>query len=442
MIIHNKLPQRLRFYYGWYIVAIAFLAAAVDVGFLGYIFSLFIKPMGAELGWSRSELSIGATVGTIGSGLLGLVVGPLVDKYGSRIIMVVGGVALCAVYFGLASVTQLWVFIALYTIGRAIALSAEGGVATTTALANWFVKKRGRAMGLSSVGTNIGIIIMVPATQLVIDAFGWRAGWAWIGIIIWPVLIIPAGIFVRRRPEDLGLLPDGASTAADNLTTTSQEAATTTKPKVEVSWTRKEALRTRTFWLLLMAQEIISVTQTAVVFHIAAYYNDIGVPTTIAATAVSALGLGGFFSRIAWGFIVERVSVYYCMLAAAVGTIVAVTTLTLANGAVMAFVSAFLYGFWMGGLLTLGGIAWADYYGRQFQGAIRGTAWAFQAVGHGAGPLIAALVYDMTQSYRMAYATLDGALFISLALLFFTKPPKKRETDPGVETIPVKEAAI
>ena len=91
MILHNKLPQRLRFYYGWYIVAVAFLAAAVDVGFLGYIFGLFLKPMGGDLGWSRSEMSIGATVGTIGSGVLGLIVGPLVDKYGSRVIMVVGG---------------------------------------------------------------------------------------------------------------------------------------------------------------------------------------------------------------------------------------------------------------------------------------------------------------------------------------------------------------
>lgn len=142
-------------------------------------------------------------------------------------------------------------------------------------------------MGLSSVGTNIGIIIMVPVTQLVIDAFGWRAGWAWLGIVIWPVLVLPAGIFVRRRPEDLGLLPDGDDPSPP-VTTNGEAAPTASQASTEVSWTRKQALRTRTFWLLLMAQEIISVTQTAVVFHIAAYYNDIGVPTAVAALAVSA----------------------------------------------------------------------------------------------------------------------------------------------------------
>ncbi|MSQ15603.1 MAG: MFS transporter [Dehalococcoidia bacterium] len=152
--------------------------------------------------------------------------------------------------------------------------------------------------------------------------------------------------------------------------------------------------------------------------------------------------MGGFFSRVAWGFIVERVSVYYCMLAAAVGTIIAVTILTLANGAIMAFVSAFLYGFWMGGLLTLGGIAWADYYGRQFQGTIRGTAWAFQSIGHGAGPLIAALVYDLTNSYRLAYGTLDAALLISLALLFFAKPPRHAASDHVFGLVQAKEGPV
>ena len=304
--------------------------------------------------------------------------------------MLVTGVAMM-----LLSLTQsLLVFYLLFCMARMnwaepFDLGIYGGVN------NWFVARRAFATSVATLAQMAGLIAMPLIAQLAMMQHGWRAGWLAIGSVTLLIGFLPVWLFMVRRPEDLGLVPDrrAADDAADGAT----KAAQTNYP--EPSFSRKQSIGTSAFWLLLLYTVLVYPVQAGVSLHQAAHLIERGIGPTTAATIVGTFSLMSAVASIACGLLPRRVQIRYPL--ALIGGFLAAGTLTMIgiSSRGQGYFAAALFGLGIGGVLTLLPIAWADYFGRANFAAIRGIALSVQVIAQAAGPLLSGALHDWTGSY-------------------------------------------
>jgi MFS family permease len=258
-----------RVFYGWYILGVAMLGAFLAAGTSQLFMSIMLKPLADDLGWSRTATTVAITIGTILGGLLSPFVGRLADRYGPRLLSTLGALILTATYFSLAGMTELWQFYVIYIVGRGLTTSMLSGVVPSTAAANWFRRMRGRALGLIAMCIPLGGSALSFVGQLIIEGPGWRTVFLVFGSTSLVLLVLPAALILRRRPEEMGLLPDGAPSSAG-----AQTPGPRPRRGDEFGWTLGEALHTPALWLLGAAATLGSMANTAVGFHQVAYYTD------------------------------------------------------------------------------------------------------------------------------------------------------------------------
>ncbi|HEX2171948.1 MAG TPA: MFS transporter, partial [Dehalococcoidia bacterium] len=198
-----------RLFYGWVIVAVMATAGALSMALGTLNFGLFVKPMGDELGFGRSVFGWAQSTRQVSSAVTAPLVGSLIDRFGARLLLaaaaiITGGAVAC-----LAFISAGWQLVALYAFMGVVGMSGPGALVTTVPVAKWFVRQRAKAMAFLSLGIPAGGLIFVPLTQVFIDAFGWRTAWILLALIGAGAIIPLSLFFVRRQPEDLGLLPDG-----------------------------------------------------------------------------------------------------------------------------------------------------------------------------------------------------------------------------------------
>ena len=238
---------RGRFYYGWVIVATLIVAGFTQVGEYNPALSVFIDPFEQDFGWSRSDISLAVTIGTFAGGIISPFSGWILDRYGARSVLLV-----CQVIYGAALISlgflqgSLMHFIVAYGIGRA-AVTGGSLLAIQVAIANWFVRRRGRAMGIARMGDRLSQAIAPALVALMARGWGWRSAWIALGVSTFAIATLPTFLLVRRRPEDMGLMPDG-----DPVPIATAGAAPTAA-ELEEQWTLREALHVRSFWLILCA---------------------------------------------------------------------------------------------------------------------------------------------------------------------------------------------
>ncbi|MCX6024066.1 MAG: MFS transporter, partial [Chloroflexi bacterium] len=240
-------PPRL--FYGWYIVLVAFLGFFMSTGVSLYAFGVLIKPMSEDLGWSRSTLLAANTLATVTGALVSPWVGKLVDRHGTRFITALSAFMVGATFLPIGWVQSVWQFHLLYGVSNGMFRPGMSALSGPTAVANWFVRKRGRAMGWVATGVSMGGLLLVPLTQWIVGQWGWRTAWMALGLLTWVMMIAPALLILRRRPEDMGLLPDGDPPRPPQVRAGGAPAAAQEEP----GWTAAAALRTRAFWLVLIA---------------------------------------------------------------------------------------------------------------------------------------------------------------------------------------------
>ena len=202
--------SRGKVFHGWYIVAISAIAGAAS-SVVVYSFGLFFDPMHESLGWSRTTVSLALTIMILTGMIMSPVFGPIVDrKHGAMILMVGGGVVLGVSLMLTSQVTQIWQFYFLIGVAYGMSATAIGPqIVTPTVIAKWFIRMRGRAIAIVSMGQNAGAVVFVPLTAFIIVGFGWRDAWFVLGIVAF-ILVVPlSALFVRRTPEDVQLVPDG-----------------------------------------------------------------------------------------------------------------------------------------------------------------------------------------------------------------------------------------
>ena len=408
-----------RFFYGWVIVGVMAASGAVSMAMGSLNFGLFIKPMGDQLGIGRAAFGWAQTARQGAGALSSPIIGPLLDRFGSRVMLPVSALATGAAMIGLANMSVSWHLIVLFAVMGFAGMSGPGALVTSVPVLKWFVRDRGRALSFMSLGIPIGALLFVPLTQILIDAVGWRNAWVILAALGVAVIVPLSAVFVRRQPEDMGQLPDGATPLTDADGETPSNA-----PVDEVSWATRDALRSPTLWRLVVAFCVVQLATGTVALHRIPDFMDRGLDARLVsyATAFDAVCAGA--ATFAFGMLVGRVPVRFLgglgfsMLAAA-----SVLTIYADNVPIMALSMA-IFGLGIGGMMFLNNFIWADYFGRENVGAIRGLVNPINLAVGGLGAPVAGYIYDFTGTYEVAWWVGVALMTFGAILTVMTGPPR------------------
>lgn len=414
------LAARLPFYYGWVVLFCLCCAGFSRQGPGVATLSVFVEPLTREFGWSRTALSGAVSLAGVLTALLAPLLGPLLDRHGSRAVLCFAVLGTGAAMLLLSLTNSLLAFYVLFCVAR-VNWAGPFELGIYGAVSNWFVARRPFATSVATVAQMAGLVAMPLLASLAMVGHGWRAGWLAIGMVTLLVGFVPTWLLMVRRPEDIGLVPDG-------LVGTAGRDGGTAPHSAEPRFSRAEALRTPAFWLLLLYTVLVYPVQAGVSLHQAPHLIERGIDPTVAATIVSTFSAFSGVASIACGFLPRALPVRYPMaliggcLAAGAAAMIGISA---TRGA---YLAASVFGFGVGGILTLLPLAWADYFGRANFGAIRGLALSAQVIAQAVGPLLSGALHDWTGNYRLSLQifTVLSVLAVAAALTA-RRPPVAQE---------------
>jgi MFS transporter, OFA family, oxalate/formate antiporter len=415
-ILPLLLSARLPVFYGWVVLACLCCAGFARQGPAVATLSVFVEPLTREFGWSRTALSGAVSLGGLLAAIAAPLIGPVLDRRGSRLVLcaavLVNGIALLL----LSLTPSLLVFYLLFCIAR-MSWAAPFELGLYGALNNWFVRRRATASSLATLAQQIGLVAMPLLAQFAMLQQGWRAGWLALGAATLLVGFVPTWLLLVRRPEDLGLLPDGAVARTDP--DLAMRAATP-----EPAFSRRQALRTGSFWLLLLYTVLIFPVQAGVSLHQAPFLIERGIDPTIAATIVSFFSALSAVATVVCGALPRALPIRYPL--AATGAIMTLGVLLMlgVHSAPHGYLAAGVFGFGIGAILTLLPVAWADYFGRAHFGAIRGIALPAQVLSQAAGPLLSGALRDLTGDYVLPLQCFAALAALSVVAAFAARQPR------------------
>jgi len=297
-------------------------------------------------------------------------------------------------------------------------------IGASVVVARWFLRMRGRATGILSFGHAGGMILFPAIASLVIQLRGWQEAWFVMGILVLLIGLAPVALFIIQRPEDVGLVPDGGQLASIKAGKAG-EASSTVRPIVrEPMWSLRRAMHTPALWMLAVATGSVYFIQSGTNLHQGAYFVDQGLSKATADVAIILSAVGAAFGTLAWGWMSEKMPVRYVFAGVALLMAISIALFVTVDTVAEAYGYAFLFGAAVGGIIVVPPVAYADYFGRQSLGAIRGVTEPFVALGQAIGSVLSGAVFDITGTYQsafLAYAALGGAVVL---LLFLAKPPQ------------------
>ena len=413
------------FYYGWFVLGLAGCATFAATGssqvVLGGVQDFIIE----DMGWSRSTLAFAATAGTWTSGLITPIVGNLADRYGPRGLMPIGLLIAGTAFFllsGIDSVTQYYV---AYIMGRAISNPVLIGVVPRTVAVNFFRRRRNIVLAISSTIRPVSGAINIMLFSLVASYSGWRVAYRYLGILC-VALVVPLMWLLRRRPEDIGLLPDGID--AIDVQKTESDTATVDDKSIlsepEFSWTVREAFKTRALWCIVITSAIGTVASYSVGFGLKPYLIESGISQTQAA-AVLSLGTVLALGNVIWGVMADRITPRKCLIVATVIAAVMDVFLITVDSLPSAYLFAVIWGLSSGSVGSLEHMMIAQYYGRDSYGSILGSFGPLQTMALGLGPGLGAVIRDITGSYDLLYVSMAGLYLIGTVLILLAIPPAR-----------------
>ena len=413
--------RRPRFFYGWVIVGLVALAQFTQTAEIFPVLSVLLKPITEEFGWSRTTFTLATSIGTLFGGFAGPFVGRYVDRVGGRSILLVSFSLLGASMIGMAFITELWQFFAIQIVARFLALGVIT-LAVQIMIPKWFIRRRARAVAISSLGGRLGNSITPIYVAFLVVTYNWRVATVTTGFVMLALTLLPIALFMRRQPEDMGLLPDGVT--AEEQARLDAEAETSGRPAIqEVSFTLSQVARMRPFWILLAAQIFGTVVGPALNLHLIPYLTDRGFSEAVAVASTTTLFLMSAPGSLVFGFLSERFGVKRTLTANYVLTGVGFLLLLMVQSPTTAIAWAAFQGLIQGGGQVLNQTIWPDYFGRGSLGSIRGAINPLRLAANAAGPLAAAVAYDATGSYLAIFALFGLFRVISGILVLLAQPP-------------------
>jgi len=392
----------------------AFITQFVAVGMQNYIVGPFLTPMTEEFGWSRAEFTAARSIGQMIMAFTGFAIGTYIDRFGGRPFIIVGTLLLSVSVYSLGSVQTLsqWLIVNGVTLTAGAAMI--GNLVVNVTLGKWFVEKRGKAVALAAMGVSLSGILLPPAATWLVDTFGWRDAWHFLGVAV-AFIAMPTAAIVRRAPEDYALHPDGMT--AEQMAAGHGARA---QADFDGSMTRSQAMRTTRFYLLVLAFGLFQISITVMLLQTIPFMTDAGFSRLTAASMLSLASLPAFVSKPAWGLLIDR---YRARLLAALGAAItglSVMMIVLAVGArnpLLAYLGFLLMGVGWGGLIPLQEVIWASFFGRRYLGSVRSMAMPFSFALSALGPIAVAYYYDLAGNYDLALLAIGACNLASAFML-------------------------
>lgn len=417
--------KRPRIYYGWILVVITILDGAFTSGAGVWGFSVFVQPMGEELGWSRAAIYGALTVRSLTSGALAPFIGPLQDtKHGPRLLAFATVVTLSSSLVAMYWVSDLILFYILFGCLGALASFGSSDMMMTAVLPKWFIRKRARALATGSIGTAMGPLFFPLLVSAMVAAFEWRGAWLALGLMTFAIMA-PLSLLVRTRPEDMGLLPDGGpEPEGSEASTPAGRARRLRFAPTEHDFTRREAVRTRTFWLFVIAFSLGTLGTGGFFSNWLPYFRDLGFTSTQGSLAATAYGICSISMRVVWSWILERYPLRLALFTQSLLTAASVLMFFFIENQLTLIMAGAANGLAVGGFFILRPLAVANYFGRAHLGSINGIIRPFTTLCAATSPLIVAGLYDLTGSYQAPFGLIAACWLVAAFALFLARPPQ------------------
>ena len=377
---------------------------------------MILDPITEEFGWSKTTFTYATSFGTIIAGIVAIFIGSALDKYGGRWILTFSVFVLGISFILLAIIDNYIQFFIVLIINRIMTMGIIA-LATQVIVSKWFIVKRARAIAYSGLGIMLGNSVTPLYVAYVSDVYNWRVALTISGIVVFVVSLVPVMVLIRRQPEDMGLLPDGLP----KVETASSENI---PPKVEFSFNRKQVLKEPNFYCLVVAFSLLFIVGPGLCFHLISYLDTQGIERNQGAIVMSIWSFSGAIGAFVSGFIAEKIGTRRAIVGTFIVNSITIFLILLIDNFYLAIIWGIIQGVLSAGLFnTLYQLIFAEYYGRNSLGSIRGMIWPVQMTTNASGPLFGSIIFDKTQSYEYMWVTFGILMLISAAATYFAKPP-------------------
>lgn len=399
--------RETRFFYGYIIVASAFLILVLTIG-INLTFGVFLPQLLDEFTWTRAIASGAFSLNYALTGLIGIVTGKMNDRYGPRIIITVCGVLLGLGYLLMSQANTLWHLYLFYGVIVGIGMSISQTPLPST-IARWFVKRRGMMTGIAVTGIGVGQLIMPPAVSWLISNYGWRTSYMVIGITVL-ILIVLAAQFLRRDPSQIGKLPYGRHELVEK------------GDLQNAGFPLKEAVRKRQFWLFTLAGFLAALSVGSAQVHIVIHAIGLEISTANAVLILTVIGGTSIVGRIGMGVTSDRIGTKRALIICLTVISAAFFWLLIARELWMLYLFAVMFGFSHSGLHALVSPTVAELFGLRSHGVIFGCVMLGLTLGIATGPVVTGYIFDINSSYQLAFLILAILNVIGLMLVSCLKP--------------------
>ncbi len=408
--------QKSGLFYGWWIVGGSFLISILLGGVVLYGFTAIFEPVSVEQNWSYTQVSLASSIRSVEAGLLAPLTGWLVDRLGPRRMIFAGGLIVALGLFVVSRATSLGMFyggFALIAIGN----DCCGMTVMVTAVTHWFKRRLGLASGLTVAGYGFGGLV-IPIMVALIDSLGWRGAVSILAIAVL-VVVVPLSLLFRHKPEKYGLVPDGKEAPVSEM---SHNSAAEKLPEVNFSF--KQALKSRSFWLLVIAFAGQNIALQAVVVHVMPYSTSIGIQRATASIIATMIPVTSIVGRISFGWLGDKVKRRWMVLIAFALSCVGLLAFASIPGIGFWLVVPFLicFGIGYGGINALRPPFAREFFGKGNFGTIFGTIIGISSLSGMLGPVLGGLSYDNFHSYTGLWMILAILPVVSIIAITLTRP--------------------
>ncbi len=416
----TKVVSQPGIFYGYWVVVATFFCLFTTSGCGYFAFSLFVKPLQADLGWGRGDITIAWTIYLLISGITSPFVGRLISYYAAKWVIATGAIIVGLGFIWLSLISQLWAFYLGYAI-IGVGMATMGHVPSSTIVSNWFKKRRGMAVGIMSAGIGAGGFVLSPLIGgFLIPNFGWRIAYRAMAVLAVALVIPLAALVIKSRPAEKGLYPDGEPVPGVPDPAENQYSHTNGP-------TLKTAIATAAFWLIAISFLVGNFIQAGILQTQVPHLADIGFPVALAAGALGAVGFGSTIGKFVFGWLCDRISPKYAWaigLILQAGSLLILMSVKPTTPLAIIWLYTILMGLSAGAWLPTMSMLVSTSFGLGAYGTIFGAASFFQSMGVATGPLMTGYMFDTLGNYRLAYIIVLALHAIALPTALFVRRPR------------------